>query len=413
MATSNKEKSMDYLMYQVLTGSYEDDGRGQSQRIETVVQRGCPATEALGNFLDKSDEDKRQWMRATAARFQLPSYENYAIYGVGYDLERALKQIMAASEECRHAALVEAGPGAVFKAAVTSSKDNNDADLILNAWKQNQNGINLSAVIDDSFYQHLTRPEAIPLLIAALKDAAVPKDLYTDSDSHSTLGQLPSHSRPALAANTLIMLTGHDIEYLQREWLPPQVSRNSWYFLKGDYCRDAFQRWSSWWEKAKGSIHWDSTASHPLDKAPDAYRHYKGKFVWEPASPIEASSAKKPSLLMWSLNPNLITLSAIPDPVDMTEIHLESIGIYADPALQLNEQKFKDLMRASRPVSASDPWLEEASFSPWDRGSFLARGVSYTFRLFVGGSGILQIPDGHFGYFRDVSAEDAPRPGKK
>ena len=83
--------------------------------------------------------------------------------------------------------------------------------------------------------------------------------------------------------------------------------------------------------------------------------------------------------------------SQIPRGVELSRIVVERCTPGSPPLDEAALRGAMDRARPLRPVaSSSDPW----HYSPWCAGSFVARGETYRFLLFLGGRGDLVLPGG-------------------
>ncbi len=234
-----------------------------------LVKEGCGVVGEVSHFLDLSKPEKMKWAEETSMRLRKKAFDQPNVnspWQNTWKLDQVLERVMTTDTKCRRNILLDGKSGSAFKAAVKSSKNPEDADLILKTWEVL--GTQIDPIVLDhklNFQQHLKKPKCIPLLIAYLNFSTAPglRDVNL------------------VAAETLILLTGRDFEFLETEKLSASISRNPILVLRPDYLqiKDIQMSWAIWWKSAQDHIHWDPNAKFPK-KLDRNSRSIQGKFVW-------------------------------------------------------------------------------------------------------------------------------------
>jgi hypothetical protein len=113
------------------------------------------------------------------------------------------------------------------------------------------------------------------------------------------------------------------------------------------------------------------------------------------------------SLLLSSLladTTDLIMLKGIPASSEVSDVTVTP-GINADRENPLTPEELGSLLDTATPVSPTDERIRAFHYAPWYEVSFVGPEGEYRMRLFLGGLGFLQLPDGNVGVFSFLHPE--------
>lgn len=90
-----------------------------------------------------------------------------------------------------------------------------------------------------------------------------------------------------------------------------------------------------------------------------------------------------------------VNLESIPQVDSITDFTIELLA-YQNEAL--DQKRFFKLWKSAEPITYNNPLISNWHYAPWCELSFMTAEGKYRLHLFLGGLGILTLPDERQGY---------------